>query len=275
MAEHWCRLGWALHVFDLDPAKSQHLAALGAQVAGCQAEIFQACRSIVLSLPDDVVALRVWQENAAHAVPDTLVVDTSTGRPAGAYALAEAAALRGVAYVDATLSGSSAQVTSGQVLALCGGENDAVAQAREILAPFVANFIHAGPAGSGAALKLVTNLVLGLNRAALAEGLYFAEKLGVAPQLALDALQSSMAYSRIMDTKGQKMVQRDYSVQARLSQHLKDVRILLELAPQSALPLTKAHRHILETAENAGLGHLDNSALREAFQMLDNSATQR
>jgi len=80
-------------------------------------------------------------------------------------------------------------------------------------------------------------------------------------------LTSSMAYSRIMDTKGRKMVEADFRTQARLSQHLKDIRLILEAgaATGQPLPLTEAHRGLLEAAEAAGFGDADNSAVIEAF----------
>ena len=84
-------------------------------------------------------------------------------------------------------------------------------------------------------MKLVSNLVLGLNRAALAEGLSFAKAIGVDPVAALEVLRGSAAYSRVMDIKGNKMLTNDFSVQAKLSQHFKDVRIILSLAADSGL----------------------------------------
>jgi 3-hydroxyisobutyrate dehydrogenase-like beta-hydroxyacid dehydrogenase len=112
-------------------------------------------------------------------------------------------------------------------------------------------------------MKLVTNLVLGLNRAALAEGLVFGKSLGLDGKQTLHALRSTMAYSRIMDTKGKKMLRNDFKPQARLSQHLKDVRLTLKTAKraQQKLPLTETHRKLLQQAEAAGLGPLDNSAI--------------
>lgn len=117
-------------------------------------------------------------------------------------------------------------------------------------------------------MKLVSNLVLGLNRVALAEGLVFAEAMGVKPAAALEVLIGSMAYSRAMDVKGRKMVEGDFAVQARLSQHLKDVRLILAGAAAAglSLPLSETHRRLLEQAEAAGLGEMDNSAIIKVIQ---------
>ena len=94
---------------------------------------------------------------------------------------------------------------------------------------------HVGPAGSGAQLKLVVNLVLGLNRAVLAEGLSLAAACGIDPAAALEVLKATPAYSTVMDTKGARMIARDFEPpQARLAQHHKDVRLIRELARRHA-----------------------------------------
>jgi 3-hydroxyisobutyrate dehydrogenase-like beta-hydroxyacid dehydrogenase len=113
----------------------------------------------------------------------------------------------------------------------------------------------------------VTNLVLGLNRAALAEGLWFARSLGLDLHQVLQVLRESMAYSRIMDSKGGKMVHANFEPQAKLSQHLKDVRLILRAAAKAGtqLPLSRVHRELLEAAEAAGYGAMDNSAVIRAF----------
>jgi 3-hydroxyisobutyrate dehydrogenase-like beta-hydroxyacid dehydrogenase len=116
-------------------------------------------------------------------------------------------------------------------------------------------------------MKLVTNLVLGLNRAALAEGLAFAGALGLDAGRALALLRDSAAHSRVMDGKGEKMVRGDFEPQARLAQHLRDVRLILAESEAAGLPLplSLAHRRLLEAAEAAGYGPLDNSAVIRAY----------
>lgn len=119
-------------------------------------------------------------------------------------------------------------------------------------------------------MKLVSNLVLGLNRASLAEGLSFARSLELDDEATLRVLTGTMAYSRIMDTKGRKMIEGDFGTQARLSQHLKDVRLMLDAAETDGLrlPLSETHRGLLELAEEAGFGDADNSAVIKAYHKM-------
>jgi 3-hydroxyisobutyrate dehydrogenase-like beta-hydroxyacid dehydrogenase len=113
-------------------------------------------------------------------------------------------------------------------------------------------------------MKLVVNLVLGLNRAALAEGLAFARACGLDLAETLRVLQAGAAYSRCMDSKGIRMIEQSFTPpQARLSQHLKDVRLILAEASRvgQQLPLSAIHRELLAQVESAGWGEADNAAI--------------
>lgn len=239
------------------------LVRQGGHEATSAAEVFARCPRVLLSLPShrEVGAVLAAVDPALRR--GQIVIDTTTGDPAAAEQAAAALALRGVAYLDATVSGSSAQLAAGEAVIMVGGEAAAVAAVRDLLAPLGTAVFPTGGPGSGARMKLVTNAVLGLNRAALAEGLALAGGLGLDPAQALAVMQGGPAYSRIMDTKGIKMLTGDFTPVARLSQHLKDVRLILEQARAAGLtlPLSAAHRGILEQAEAAGLGEQDNSAL--------------
>jgi len=174
-----------------------------------------------------------------------------------------------VQYLDAPISGSSEQTRRGEATVIVGGDRAAFDACADLWPVLGRNVFHVGPCGSGARMKLISNLVLGLNRAVLAEGLAFAEAIGIAPAAALEVLKGSNAYSRAMDVKGRKLVERDYTVQAKLSQHLKDVRLMLRAAGIAGLPLplTETHGRLLEQAEAAGLGELDNSAIQEVLRL--------
>ncbi len=201
--------------------------------------------------------------------PGQIIVDTTTGEPEQTAALGKRLAARGVRYLDAPISGSSKQTRDGEATVIAGGDRATFDACADLWRVIGAKVFHVGPCGSAAQMKLISNLVLGLNRAVLAEGLAFAEALGVAPAAALEVLKGSNAYSRAMDVKGRKLVERDYTVQAKLSQHLKDVRLMLQAARAAGLPLplTETHGRLLDQAETAGLGELDNSAILEVLRL--------
>jgi 3-hydroxyisobutyrate dehydrogenase-like beta-hydroxyacid dehydrogenase len=111
-------------------------------------------------------------------------------------------------------------------------------------------------------------LVLGLNRAVLAEGLAFAEACGVDAALALEILKTGPAYSRAMDVKGRKMLAREYEPEARLRQHHKDVRLILAEGEHhgASVPFSALHDELLSRAEEAGYADADNSAIIEVMR---------
>jgi 3-hydroxyisobutyrate dehydrogenase-like beta-hydroxyacid dehydrogenase len=223
--------------------------------------------TIVTCLPDSSAVELAIGEMEHVVQPGSLIIDATTGDPDAAVQIAARFARIDVGYVDATIAGSSEQVRKGKAVLIVGGDAPHVQRAAWILASWADRRFHVGPPGTGQRMKLVVNLVLGLNRAVLAEGLNLAQLAGIQPAAALEVLQATPAYSRAMDTKGDKMVRRDYAVQARLSQHLKDVTLIRALARRhgAATPLSDVHQELLKLAANAGFGDADNSAVMEAY----------
>jgi 3-hydroxyisobutyrate dehydrogenase-like beta-hydroxyacid dehydrogenase len=261
--------GFRVAGYDLRAERREAMAALGTiAVVATAAGVLSRCELVLLSLPTHHEVRGVLTENVDQLRGGQIIVDTTTGDPASSVVMARELAARNVAYLDGTISGNSDQARAGDVVWMIGGDRAALDRCAGVLRELGREVFHTGPPGSGAKMKLVTNLVLGLNRAALAEGLAFAEVLGLDPAEALRVLRAGAAYSRIMDTKGEKMVSGDFAPQAKLSQHLKDVRLIRAAGAEQGmdLPLSATHEAILEHALALGLGELDNSALIEALR---------
>lgn len=265
LAERLLDAGYAVWVHNRTRQKGEPLLARGARWAENPLAV---CDRVLISLYTTDTVEEVLGQLDGGLRPGQILVDTTTGEPEQTMRLGARLAARGVHYLDAPISGSSEQTRRGEATAIVGGPQEAFAACRDLFDCCVQKTIYAGPCGSGSQMKLVSNLVLGLNRAALAEGLVFARALGIDVEAALQVLIGSMAYSRIMDTKGRKMIEGDFRTQARLSQHLKDIRLILDAAAAAGqeLPLTETHRRLLEAAEAAGFGDADNSAIIRAFK---------
>jgi 3-hydroxyisobutyrate dehydrogenase-like beta-hydroxyacid dehydrogenase len=229
---------------------------------------------LLLSLPDsEVVGQVLWDEGLAEALPlGVIILDTTTGRPDHARQNSERLADLGVKFVDVALSGSSEDIAAGQATALIGDAADRAVY-RPIVEAFASRLFFLGQVGRGCLAKLVVNLVMGLNRAALAEGLALGEKAGLPGRELLEVLRGSAAYSRVMDTKGERMVERHYDPASRLNQHAKDVRLILDLAAEvgAYTPLEQVHADLLRQAQKAGWGGLDNATLIEVFRQAASS----
>ncbi len=156
---------------------------------------------------------------------------------------------------------------------MVGGEPEGYEACKDLFGALAKKFFRVGPSGDGSKVKLAGNLVLGLNRLVLAEGLVFAEKLGLNLQTFLNLMKKTPAYSCSMDVKGQKMIEEDFKPQSRISQHNKDLAIILDYAERfgQSLPLARVHKQIMEAAINAGDGQLDNCAVIKQIRRLADS----
>jgi 3-hydroxyisobutyrate dehydrogenase-like beta-hydroxyacid dehydrogenase len=268
LAQRFLAAGFAVNGYDIDPAARSTFAQLGGIAHPTAINVAAHCRRIVLSLPTSDIVREVIAQIEPALRPGDIILDTTTGEPDAMAQIGESLHQCGIHYLDATMAGSSAQVRAGNVIVMLGGDISAVDACEEMLQTFTKQSFHLGPVGSGARMKLVVNLVLGLNRAVLAEGLAFAKACGVDPASALRVLTAGPAFSQVMDTKGPKMLAHDFEPQARLSQHLKDVRLILaESAKHGAkTPLSELHRTMLQALEDAGFGNEDNAAIVRAFQ---------
>lgn len=265
MTERLLEAGLRPTVWNRSREKADPLIAAGARWSD---RPLAECNRAIISLYSSAVVTEVLTPWLDDIHPGQILIDTTTGDPEHSEAWATKMAGYQAIYLDAPISGSSEQTRRGEATAIVSGDKTAFDACSDLWSMLVRQVFHVGESGAAARMKLVSNLVLGLNRAALAEGLAFAESLGLGLDATLRVLTCSAAYSRQMDSKGPKMLARDYTPQARLSQHLKDVRLMLQAAEQSGttLALTDTHRRLLEQAETLGLGDLDNSALFEAMR---------
>jgi 3-hydroxyisobutyrate dehydrogenase-like beta-hydroxyacid dehydrogenase len=268
LARRFTAAGLDVCGFDIDAGRREQLTSAGGNWCASALDVAAACRRIIFSLPTSDVVLRVSKEIQAALQDGSIVIDTTTGDPQEVEAVGRFLAERKICYLDATIGGSSSQVLAGEVVVMVGGDHEAFESSTDIFSSFSRQTFHLGPCGSGARMKLVFNLVLGLHRAVLAEALVFASRCGLPQEQTLEVLKASPAYSSVMDAKGQKMLTGDFEPVARLSQHLKDVRLILAAGNRcgAKTPLSSIHKTLLEVAEAAGFGAADNSAVIKAFE---------
>ena len=241
----------------------------GLTMCGSAVELAGRCNTLMLSLPTSTVAAEVVRALGQAVTAQHSILDTTTGEPGEMEALGQALAKRGAAYLEANVAGSSKLARHGEAVLFLGGAAETINRCEALLETLATIRFHVGPVGAASRFKLVHNLILGLNRAALAEGLAFAEALGFDASDALAILRETPATSAALEAKGEKMAKRDFNPpQARLSQHLKDVRLIRQLAEEigAATPLSDAHQTLLKRAEALGLGESDNAAVIEALR---------
>lgn len=261
--------GYEVAGFDPAVEALSKFAAAGGRAASCLEELVRSCRHIVLAVFDtaqveDVIeGPRGILAALPPEAPPRVVVCVSTCDPDRIAALAARLPASRVRFVECPISGTSEQTTRGEGLGLIGGEQGAVDEAGPLLDAICPHRHYLGAAGNGSRAKLAINLILGINRAALAEGLVFAERMGLDPAAFLAVARESAAYSRIMDVKGGKMVKGDFTPHGRIVQTQKDFTLMLERAVllKQELPLAKTYAELMKGCIAAGEGELDNSAV--------------
>ena len=210
---------------------------------------------------EDVVEKQILQSAGENS--NAIVICTATSDPDRIGALAARVSDRGIRYLDVPVSGTSEQVRRGDGVALIGGDPAIAEELADIFDALFARRFHVGNIGDGGRAKLAVNLILGLNRLALAEGLVFAERLGLDPDAFLKVAKNSASYSQVMDTKGSKMLRSDFSPEGRVKQTLKDCHLMLDQAAAAGqtLSMLEVHAGVLEACVQAGEAELDNSVI--------------
>jgi 3-hydroxyisobutyrate dehydrogenase-like beta-hydroxyacid dehydrogenase len=166
------------------------------------------------------------------------------------------------------VSGTSRQVANGDGVALVAGESATVDRAAAVIDAICPRRHYLGEVGNGSRAKLAVNLILGLNRAALAEGLVFASSIGLDPIAFLEVARGSAAYSQVMDVKGELMARREFqNPQSRVDQSLKDFNLMLEQARATGqdLPFAAVYARMLEDCVAHGESEWDNAAIAAAI----------
>jgi 3-hydroxyisobutyrate dehydrogenase-like beta-hydroxyacid dehydrogenase len=264
-------LGAGLEVlgYDVAPANLARFESAGGHAARSLAEVAQVCRRVVLAVfntgqVEDVIEgpqglLSVLPAGA----PSLVAICVSTCDPDRIAALADRMPADRVRFVESPISGTSGQTASGDGFGLIGGDQAAVDGAREVLDAICPRWRHLGAVGNGGRAKLAINLILGVNRAALAEGLVFAERMGLDPAVFLTVAKESAAYSQVMDIKGVKMVQGDFAPHGFVAQSLKDFSLMAEQARRigQRLPLAETYTGLMQGCVAHEEGELDNSAV--------------
>ena len=274
LAENLIRAGFTVRGHDVAPDRMRQHAERGGVLAPSPAEAARGASVVMTCLmtADLVRDVLLGPDGALEtaAAPGTVVIDCSTVHPDASAALAAELSRRGIPMLDAPVGGSSGQARRREAPVVVGGDAAVFARCRPILDALSERVHHVGPNGAGARAKLVVNLVLGLNRLALAEGLLFGLRQGLDGKTVLAVLKDSGAYSRAMDIKGERMLEGRFEPEGRLAQHLKDVELMLEVGHAAGAPLlaTALHRQLLLAGVAAGRGDADNSSIIEVLRSI-------
>ncbi len=279
LAAKLVRAGYEVRGYDIDNERMLLLEKNGGTPAESPAGAAAGASFVILSLLNSDIVREVCfgaggftaggftagglMESAGEPL---LVIDTTTSRPEDSIETAAGLRERGISFLDVSLSGSR-----DDIVALAGGDESDLERARPVIAAFARSCHQMGPSGAGARTKLIVNLISGLNRLVMAEGLVLGMKSGMDMEVLLEVLKDTAAYSKAMANRGERMVRADYgNPSSRIRQHHKDVRLILEQGRLFNTPmfLSGVHDQILQAAELGGLEDADNAAAIEVLRRL-------
>lgn len=266
MALNLLRGGHALAVYARRPQALAPLTAAGASACGSPREV--ASRSaVVFTIVSDGADVEevLFGENGVvfGAQPDSVVVDMSSISPVVARSLASRLAARGIAMLDAPVSGALRGAVDGTLSFMVGGKPDVLERVRPVLALMGRTIVHIGDHGAGQTAKLCNQIVIGGTLAAVAEALVLAAKAGVDCARVRQAMLGGSAASRVLEAHGERMLARDFTPRFKARLYQKDIRnaLLAADALGVALPVAAVLSGYLNAVVGTGDGELDAAAV--------------
>lgn len=271
MARNLLRAGYPLTVYNRTRERAKPLEEAGAKAASTPREASEGADVVISIVADDAASRAVWLgENGAMAAvgAGAVLIECSTLSTAWVAELAEIARAKGCQFLDAPVTGSKPQAEAGELTFLVGGDALVLDRVLPVLKSMGQTIHHLGPTGSGATMKLVNNLLVGVQAAALAEALHLAESAGLDSSQVLDVLSAGAVGSGVMRMKGPKMLSRDYDTQFALRWMHKDLTYALDEAAGrvAPLPLVAVAREMYRMALARGLGDQDFAAIIEVVR---------
>jgi 3-hydroxyisobutyrate dehydrogenase len=257
-------------VQDVNAAAAESLAAeLGATAVGTPAEITAAADCIITVVTDDGAMRQIFDPRSAsgllNGAQGKLFINCATVSPGVHVEVQNLTEQAGAQSLEACMASSIPQARQGTLYLMVGGTPPAFERARQVLEDMSAALRYVGQAGQAAQVKALVNMVMNINTAGLAEGLGLGDALGLDLTMLREVFSQTGANSRVLETDGEDMQNRDHGVYFSAAHAAKDSGIALELAHQAglSLPLAEASKQQFDRLVASGKGELDKSGVAE------------
>ncbi|EHQ87593.1 NAD(P)-dependent oxidoreductase [Desulfosporosinus youngiae] len=276
MAANILKAGYGLVVNDVNAEAVKELVSLGADSAATPQELARSVDVVITMLPNGGIVEQILlgaQGVFAGAKPGFAIIDMSSVSPGFTRKMAKLAEEREIGYLDAPVSGGVKGAAEGTLTIMLGGNAELVAKYRPLLEVMGKKLYHVGEVGAGDSVKIVNNLLLGINMTAAAEAFALGTKLGIAPQVLLDVISVSSGNSYALTAKMPNFVfKRNFAPGFAVDLQYKDLELATQTAKELNVPLmlTNIAQQVFEQARAKGLGREDISAVIKLLEeMLD------
>ncbi len=268
MAFRLLNSGFGLTAYDHTSSKIAALAAEGAMTAESVPRLAKKSEVVISCLPNDDAVMSIYQGPEGVltcANPGSVVIEMSTVSPDTSRTLHRIGKERGIKVLDVAISGSTPAAEQGTVTLLGGGDAEVFDACQPIFSVLAKQYFYMGPSGSGTAMKLVVNALLGVNMQAIAEAVAFGERAGLNRELLLEVLAKTAVVSAAHQNKLLRAERDDYSPQFPLKLMNKDFRLILDKAAELGAPMpATAAAYQINAARTAVNGEEDfSSVIRE------------
>ncbi len=272
MAKNLIKAGYSLTVYD-KYAKADDLVALGAMAGISNRDVASQSDVIITMLPNSphVKEAILGPEGVLEGAKEgVIVVDMSSIAPAASQEVCAELAKKGIAMLDAPVSGGEPKAIDGTLAIMVGGDTEIFATVRPILEKLGTSVTLVGPIGAGNVTKLANQIIVALNIAAVSEALVLATKAGMDPESVFNAIKGGLAGSTVMNAKVPMMLDGNFKPGFRIELHIKDLTNALDTAHALGVPvpLTAGVMEILQGLKTDGEGASDHSAILRHYEKL-------
>ena len=272
MAKNLLKAGYSLKAFNRSQKKAEALKEFGAEIATSIDDVVSNSDVVINMLTDDMAINEVMDSSnfLENLKSNTTVIDMSSVKPTTATKYGNNLKSKNIKYLDAPVSGGTIGAEDASLAIMVGGEQDVFNEALDILKA-MGNPTLVGPVGSGQVSKLANQIIVGLTIGAVAEAITLCEKAGANPNKMIKALSGGWADSKILQTHGKRMIDKDFTPKGRTSVHLKDMNNILECANShnTHLPISNLVKEMYKSLVENGHGETDHSSLYKEIERIN------
>ncbi len=275
MCEHAMKKGYSATIYNRSVDKARPLVDQGATLARSPKEVAQNADMVfaIVGFPKDVREVFLGAEGAlAGAKPGAVLVDMTTSDPSLAKEIHAAAHAKGVAALDAPVSGGDVGAKNAALSIMIGGDREAVAAVQPVFECMGKTIVHQGPAGAGQHTKMVNQILISSNMIAVCEGLLYGYKAGLDLETVFKSVSVGAAGSKALEVLGPRMLRRDFEPGFYVEHFIKDMGIALAEAEKMniCLPGLALAKQLYEAVRAQGYGRKGTQALLMALETLNN-----
>jgi len=272
MAKNLLKAGYELKAFNRTESKAEPLKEFGGKISKSIKEVVSGNDVVITMLTDDssVDTVMNSQEFLSNIKQEATVIDMSSVKPTTAISHGNNLKSKNINYLDAPVSGGTIGAEEASLAIMVGGEQEVFDKATEIL-KVMGNPTLVGPLSSGQVSKLANQIIVGLTIGAVAEAVTLCEKAGANPNKMIKALSGGWADSKILQTHGKRMIDKDFTPKGRTVVHLKDMNNILECAKSynTHLPISNLVKEMYKSLVENGHGERDHSSLYKEIERIN------